>query len=507
MISVAIVLVWSSIFAGRPAGAAVEIRHVQSSSPPCGAVILPGSAWLGGYGVDVFSNGPDAGTGSSCGGISYVNGVVSGEEWQCVELVDRLYLTRGWISATWFGNGADMYASAPSGLSKQPQGSISFLSPGDVVSYESPGGVEPGHVGIVDTVTPISLGRLAVQLVNQNGFLMTSGILSNGILTMNTAWIRNFPVIGVIHHPGATATAPRPENLLANASFEHDYTSGWGLADPPGGVIHARATRASGLPEGSNYLELSTSRSNGSVYQDVPVNLAPNESYTFSVWARANATASESICVVLWGIGGGAQQGRTCVRLSGTWSLVSAPYDVSTPGLTRLRAQVYLLTAGLKLDLTGASLTDDGLANASFESGHTSGWVVGDPRGGIVRDLARRTTRLPEGSNYLELSTSRPSGSIYQIVPFLLAPNESYTFSVWARANATASESICVVLWGVGDGIQQGRTCVSVSRRWSLVSAPYDVSAPGLTRLRAQVYLLTAGLRLDLTGASLGGAV
>ena len=79
-----------------------------------------------------------------------MNGVVSGEEWQCVELVDRLYLTRGWIRSTWFGNGADMYRLAPRNLAKQPQGSISFLSPGDVISYESPGGVEPGHAGIVN---------------------------------------------------------------------------------------------------------------------------------------------------------------------------------------------------------------------------------------------------------------------------------------------------------------------------------------------------------------------
>ena len=177
----------------------------QFAPVPCGGVVLPGSAWLGGDGVDVFSNGADDGTGNSCGGISNVNGIVSGYEWQCVELVDRLYLTLGWIDKTWFGNGADMYAEAPSNLSRQPQGSMSFLSPGDVVSYESPGGVEPGHAAIVNTVTPISLGRYAVQFVQQNGYLFTSGILSNGTLTMSTAWVSDYPVIGVIHHPGATA--------------------------------------------------------------------------------------------------------------------------------------------------------------------------------------------------------------------------------------------------------------------------------------------------------------
>src|SRR5438552_2258401 len=54
---------------------------------------LAGSGWLSGGGVPVYSNGSQ---------VSYtpnkpnntVNGVVSGEEWQCVELVNRLYLTK-----------------------------------------------------------------------------------------------------------------------------------------------------------------------------------------------------------------------------------------------------------------------------------------------------------------------------------------------------------------------------------------------------------------------------
>lgn len=42
-----------------------------------------------GGGVDVYSNGADEGTGESCGG---------GDHYQCVELVNRLYQAKGWIS-------------------------------------------------------------------------------------------------------------------------------------------------------------------------------------------------------------------------------------------------------------------------------------------------------------------------------------------------------------------------------------------------------------------------
>ena len=432
-----------------------------------------------------------------------MHGVVSGEEWQCVELVDRLYLTEGWITKTWFGNGADMYNLAPGNLARQPQGSISFLSPGDVISYQSPGGVEPGHAGIVNTVTPIGLGRFEVQLVQQNGNLFTSGILSNGVLTMTTAWVRNYPVIGVIHHPGATAPASPPANLLRDASFENDATAGWTTQNPHGGEIRAAPAYASGLPEGGNILRLSTTKANGSVYQDVPMSLAPGQSYTFSVWARTNATIEERICVVLWGVGESTERGRTCTTVGATWTLVSAPYDVRADGLFKLRAQVYLLTPGPILQLTAASLVNDVLENASFEGRLTAGWTLKDPHGGSVRAIAHRAPRLPEGGSLLELSTTEPNGSVYQDVPVNLAPDESYTFSVWARASATRKESVCVVLWGLGQGSEHGKTCTSVGTTWTQLSAPYDVAAAGLTMLRAQVYLRTAGLNLDLTGASL----
>lgn len=63
----------------------------------CGRVLLAGSAWLGGAGVDVKSNGPDQGGGTSCGGKdtkNTVDGIQTGLEWQCVELVNRRQLCR-----------------------------------------------------------------------------------------------------------------------------------------------------------------------------------------------------------------------------------------------------------------------------------------------------------------------------------------------------------------------------------------------------------------------------
>jgi hypothetical protein len=106
-----------------------RVPKAGAAFPLCGTVILAGSSWLGGNGVDVKINGGDEGSGVSCGGTSAVNGVTTGNEWQCVELVNRLYLTRGWITSHWNGDGDTLYANAPGNLTKQPNGSVSSLNP------------------------------------------------------------------------------------------------------------------------------------------------------------------------------------------------------------------------------------------------------------------------------------------------------------------------------------------------------------------------------------------
>jgi hypothetical protein len=183
---------------------------VNVSPGSCGTVLLAGSSWLGGNGVDVKSNGPDEGTSSDCSSsLSYVNGVQAGEEWQCPELINRLYLTRGWITATWHGDaGQQLYDDTPSNLTKQPNGSVSYLGPGDVVIINvyhnnTPDG---GHALIVNDSSDVSSGT--VDLVSQNGGDPTnatpqvSGTISGGSVTVGgggDGW--SYSTIGVVHAP------------------------------------------------------------------------------------------------------------------------------------------------------------------------------------------------------------------------------------------------------------------------------------------------------------------
>ncbi|MEP6660670.1 MAG: CHAP domain-containing protein [Acidimicrobiales bacterium] len=182
-----------------------------------GTVSLNGSGWLGGRGVDVMANGANS---TSIWGNSFAvtpNGqsVYAGYEWQCVELVNRLYLTKGWITTRWEGNGGQMFDTAPVSLKKEPQGSVSWISPGDVVVLRRAGG--PGHVGVVNTVTMNADGSRLVQTVNENvAGVYATMTLKNGAITLN-GWASYAP-IGVVHAPLSPPANPLPAGVRAWSS-------------------------------------------------------------------------------------------------------------------------------------------------------------------------------------------------------------------------------------------------------------------------------------------------
>lgn len=151
---------------------------------PFDTVIVSGDAWLSGGGVNVMSN-----LGNTYNG-----------PWQCVELVDRLYETKGWISPlTWFGNGKDKYSTAPGLLVKEPQGAITRVNPGDVVVFNTNYFATYGHVAVVDNVIGSSVG-----LLQQNGQPAAMTITWSGTnLLVNGAADK---ITGVVHAPESSAS-------------------------------------------------------------------------------------------------------------------------------------------------------------------------------------------------------------------------------------------------------------------------------------------------------------
>jgi hypothetical protein len=191
---------------------------------------LLGNSWPGGFtGVPVYSNGSSSfvGTCNSSATTPAGNVVTTGTEWQCVELVNRLYATAGWISSTWAGNGGrspsardSMFDLAPANLQKEAEGSITYVSPGDVVSVNVKDGriFEPdGHVLIVSAVTGSDVTYVSQNAgTNTVSTVTTTGQLeSDGDLTVKASGKWTYPVIGVVHAPTAGS---RPSSPALNES-------------------------------------------------------------------------------------------------------------------------------------------------------------------------------------------------------------------------------------------------------------------------------------------------
>jgi hypothetical protein len=202
---------------------------------PCGSVLVAAGTWLNGAGVDVLSNGADEGTGSSCaGGIDY----------QCIELVNRLYSSKGWISSYWYGNGGrsspgaadSLWDEAPSNLTKEANGAISYLAPGDVISiniYQGSSFVPDGHVLIVNTSGVVTSG--AIPLVSENSgdpsnaTAQITATLSNGTLTIPNSAAWSYPVIGVVHAPGGGSGGQSPPVTIGALDNSGNFTAKSGI--------------------------------------------------------------------------------------------------------------------------------------------------------------------------------------------------------------------------------------------------------------------------------------
>jgi Tol biopolymer transport system component len=138
--------------------------EAAAATPGCGQVILSGSSWLGGGGVDVHSNGGEQGTGVNCGSDSTSNpDVQDGNAWQCVELVARLYHVKGWGDVHTSTGGASSIPEGSPGLDWHPNGTGYAPVPGDLVIYNPTGTNAFGHASVVDSVAGAT-----VNVVEQN---------------------------------------------------------------------------------------------------------------------------------------------------------------------------------------------------------------------------------------------------------------------------------------------------------------------------------------------------
>ena len=196
-----------------------------------------------------------------------------------------------------------------------------------------------------------------------------SGMLSAVVVVVGNVHSRPAGAAGAKQFP----TLSNP-NLLSDPSFEQPGLRPWYAAPGQNWAVY----QSSVAPVGDHYLEMNSgSSSSPSVYQDVSTTPVEGHSYQASVILRSPSSTPITVALVLWGLGGSANEmGQTQITVSSSaWTRYYTDFDVAKPGHNDLRLQIYL-GAGTNLDIAGATIEDTGVADAGFDQPGTGPWTV-----------------------------------------------------------------------------------------------------------------------------------
>lgn len=224
----------------------VDAPAANAAATQCGQVLIGGSSWLSGHGVPVYANSP-AGSNSLCG------------FYQCVELANRLYFTKGW-GTVWAGNngGAQYIPEGSPGLVFHSNSSGYHPVAGDLV-IES-GGVY-GHVAVVNQLTGTTI-QAVEQNASASGFhtygwdgRMATGAYSGRAVRgfmhspANTSGTGS-PDLGFVGTTAPTQTAPKPtpQPLTSRAHKPSAPKHVYGIPKPERIALHWSPGAANGAP-------------------------------------------------------------------------------------------------------------------------------------------------------------------------------------------------------------------------------------------------------------------
>ncbi len=201
------------------------------SYPAEGTVLIRGSAWLDGHGVNVYSDGAAGGSG----------------HYQCVELINRLITTLHWSPVIW-GNANLIYGDASTAyFQKYRNGSGYRPVPGDIVVWGGGYGGY-GHVQVVNTDNGSSL-----TVVEQNS--APSGYNVDPISSSGTIAPRgSYYVEGFLHAKADTiGQAPKPPSAPTPTS--PPPTSTTPTSTPPTSTPPTSTPPTSTPPTPTTYVE------------------------------------------------------------------------------------------------------------------------------------------------------------------------------------------------------------------------------------------------------------
>jgi hypothetical protein len=285
---------------------------------------------------------------------------------------------------------------------------------------------------------------------------------------------------------------------VSDAGFEQGLGS-WNLNAGQNWTVYDSPS----APAGRFYLETNSGTSSSpTVYQDLSTIPVVGHSYQASVFLRSPSSTPTTVALVLWGLGGSANEvGQTQITVSSSsWTRYYTDLDVADTGHDDLRLQIYLGTAGTNLDVAGAMVEDTGIADAGFDQSGDGPWTVSSGATSSIGSGAGAVT----GQTWFQLTTgSGSSSSFYQDIATNPVAGHSYTASVFLRSVSGGPISASVALSAMGGGAtEMGQTQVTVGSSWQQYSTVLDVANSGHSDLRLQVNMNSSGQTLGADAAS-----
>lgn len=294
-------------------------------------------------------------------------------------------------------------------------------------------------------------------------------------------------------------------NLLNSASFEQGIGS-WTFMGSNDRAIYNNGTAQSG----ANFLAVVPHTSNASVGQAAARSTTQGEVWNGSVWVRA-ARGTVTGKVVVWGLGGQAENFGTSFTVGTTWTQISTSLLINNPGHSQVKLEVYFGSTDQEyyldnaiLSLGGAQTTRAPLAMSSpgFESG-LGAWTA--PNGTINRAIYSDPSAAHSGTSYFAMNTDSPNRSFAQDVPTRVDSTTGYTATIWLKSSSpTTPYSGSLVLWGLGgSATTNASTSFTVGNTWTKVQTTMPVTASNQSAVRLEVYLPTTKLTLFADDASI----
>jgi hypothetical protein len=257
--------------------------------------------------------------------------------------------------------------------------------------------------------------------------------------------------------PRRARSTPITPNLLSNASFEFGHDFGFGrepgwFQGYGGASFQMHALRLVGDDRHGQYcLRVGAGASNHSVAQDVRATPRIGESYQ-GIWHMASP--GQQLVrgrVAVWGLGAIEERGGggfIAGGAGGRWTYACAPFDVSQPGHTYLRGELYIdetdthdvdqarpaTTDGGVVLVDDVALVPVGLQNASFELRQLAPWRVEGAHGSAELTRHEHAPQTLNGELFVRLLPAGRPLSLRQAIAIEGDPARTYEFSAWIRA-------------------------------------------------------------------------